>query len=118
MMVKLDDGNSLLHYSVFHDLVDLVSYLIDKKAEINVKNNFGDTPLHYAMQNNNKEVVLNRSQIIQLLLDNGADLKIKNNHNKTPYDMAEVCNTLKEARYKENVSIRKQNGQQIQVKTL
>jgi len=59
MMVKLDDGNSLLHYSVFHDVVHLVSYLIDKKAEINVKNNSGDTPLHYAMQNNNKEVDLN-----------------------------------------------------------
>lgn len=59
MNVKLEDGNTLLHYSVFNDIVELVGYLIDKKAEINVKNNAGDTPLHYAFQNNNKEVVLN-----------------------------------------------------------
>lgn len=58
MNIKLDDGNSLLHYSVFHKIYELVSYLIDKKAELNVKNNSGDTPLHYAMKNNNKEVDL------------------------------------------------------------
>lgn len=58
MKIKLTDGNSLLHHSVFYQLTDLVKYLIDKKFDLNVKNDFGDTPLHFAFSNNNKEVLI------------------------------------------------------------
>lgn len=57
MNIKLDDGNSLLHHSVFFELTDLVKYLIDKRVDINVKNNYGDTPLHIAFSKNRKEVL-------------------------------------------------------------
>ena len=56
MHVKLEDGNSLLHHSVFFEHIEMVNYLIDKKVDVNAKNNYGDTPLHYAFQINNMQV--------------------------------------------------------------
>ena len=45
-----------LHISAFHGNVFLYKYVTEKTGQINLKNNFGETPLHYAAQGGNLEV--------------------------------------------------------------
>ena len=48
--VKDEEGNTFLHYSVKENNFDLVQYIVHKKVNLNMKNNDGDTPLHFAMK--------------------------------------------------------------------
>ena len=56
----------------------LLQYLIDKRADINIKADDGSTPLFIANYANNKEAV-------KLLLSVGADPNIKNNDGQLYY---------------------------------
>ena len=56
MKIKLTDGNSLLHHSVFYQLTDLVKYLIDKKFDLNVKNDFGSKNKQMLLYCNNSSI--------------------------------------------------------------
>jgi len=58
---------------------DLVKYFIDKGANINKKNNDGNTPLHIALKQKNME-------IIGILLKNKAKLDIPNNDGDIPFE--------------------------------
>ena len=49
----------------------MVKYFIEKGANINLKNNEGNTPLHLALKSKNKK-------IIKILMDNKAALNIPN----------------------------------------
>lgn len=55
--------------------------LLDKGADVNAKNNFGNTALLIASGNGQAEVV-------KLLLDRGAAVNLGNNQNVTPLLMA------------------------------
>ena len=57
-------------FSALRGSYDLCKLLIEKKADINMKDNDGWTALDYASQYGTKEVV-------KLLLENGADPDIK-----------------------------------------
>ena len=52
--------------------------LIEKGANVNAKNNYGSTPLLFALKNKCS------FETIQLLIDKGADVNAKDNNNKTP----------------------------------
>ena len=57
----------------------IMKYLIEKGADINVKNYMGMTPLmHYSLQGNNR--------LVKILLDAGADINVKSE--VTAYDVA------------------------------
>ena len=58
----------------------LIEYLIDNGANINYRDSFGDTILHYAVQ-------FGTLQHVQTLVEKGADFNIKNGENKSPFDL-------------------------------
>ena len=54
----------------------MVKLLVDNGADINIRNKYGNTPLHIASINGN-------NKIIWYLKSHGADIKAKNNDGKT-----------------------------------
>ena len=70
---------------------DRLDYLLTYKppAEVNYKNSYGSTPLHYAASNNNIDA-------IKLLIDFNGDRSLTNNNNQTPLQVANK-NNRKEA---------------------
>lgn len=57
--------------------VEVVKKIIDKKVDLNFKNNQGITAIHRAINYNHTDVV-------KLLIDSGADIEITDNEGKTP----------------------------------
>jgi len=53
--------------------VQIARLLIEKRANVNAKDKYGWTPLHYATGNCHVD-------ILHLLVDNGANLEAQNNH--------------------------------------
>ena len=89
------NNNTPLHFLMNNVLineivtVDLVQLYIDKKAEVNAVDAYGDTPLHtlaewHDKQHNDGQNALKKAQI---LLAAGADVKIKNQDGKTAIDI-------------------------------
>ncbi|MHB9148214.1 MAG: ankyrin repeat domain-containing protein [Candidatus Amoebophilus sp.] len=64
------EGDSALHYAVQLGDKEMVEYLLDRNADINIQTDTGRAPLHTAARYENIE-------IIQVLLNRGANLKIK-----------------------------------------
>ena len=80
-MMRDENGNTKLHWSVQKESKEFTKYFIDKKMNCDAQNNFGDTPLHIAMRTENKE-------IIKMLLDAGANIAIRNKRKERPFDIA------------------------------
>ncbi len=59
----------------------LVLLAVSKGADPNLKDKKGDSPLHIAVSNGERDVV-------QLLIDHGADFNAKDAEGNTPYDLA------------------------------
>ncbi len=72
---------TMLHEAVIANAIGMVKYLLGKGALCNIRDVDGNTPLHLAVNHNNKE-------IIQLLVRYDADSGILNNENQTPKDVA------------------------------
>ena len=65
---------------------DLAQLLIAKGANVNAKNNIGETALHWAEDHEQKEIV-------ELLIANDSDVNAKDNIGGTPLHRAtDVCN--------------------------
>lgn len=62
---------------------DAIKAELDSGADVNMQDEYGDTPLHNLFYNENVDY-----EIVKLLLDTGADVTIKNNFGETPRDMA------------------------------
>ena len=74
---RLDrDGRSGLHNAIVWDKPE-VSYLIRAGADVNLQDKKGYTPLHFAAQEQDLEIV-------RLLLDAGARVDVKDHHGNTP----------------------------------
>jgi len=52
--------------------------LIDKGADVNAKNKYNETPLHFAVY------VKENKEIVKLLIDKGVDVNAKNKYNLNP----------------------------------
>ncbi|MFC1770482.1 ankyrin repeat domain-containing protein [Candidatus Margulisiibacteriota bacterium] len=80
--------NNILHIAVYNKKLLLVSDILRKHIEqvrsvmINAQNKNGLTPLHYAVMNNQFDIVV-------LLLNAGAGLYFKDERGNTPLDMAD-----------------------------
>jgi ankyrin repeat protein len=70
-----------IHSAVAGNYNNIVRMLIEKGAQVNVKQQAGATPLHSAAQNGNLELLI-------LLLENGAETNIRMEGGKLPTDLA------------------------------
>jgi ankyrin repeat protein len=76
-------GTRLLILAAAHGHTDTVQALLEKKADVNVADVTGWTPLHAAAYGGKPE-------IIQLLLDRGATAPASNWYTPTPLELAEM----------------------------
>jgi ankyrin repeat protein len=85
--------NYPLHFAVIrHYTVEpFVTLLLNNKADANVQNAYGDTPLHYLVTYNIKSP--ERNAIAKLLIDKGANPTIANNKGDTAVDIARRLDT-------------------------
>ena len=68
-----------MHYAVTYGYIEIIKKLIDAKADIDVIDSSGDTPLMLAIQTNNYD-------ICKLLIEHGANVNI----NEKPIHQAAV----------------------------
>lgn len=80
--IKNQNGDTalLLNCQICWTRQNIIKYLIKNNANVNVQNNFGYTPLMYAIENNCIDVV-------SMLLKYGAKTNLKNKKNKTVFDI-------------------------------
>jgi hypothetical protein len=72
-----------LHKALKEKEWEIVRLLVERKANVNTRDEFGDTPLHVAARVGNRKA-------IELLLDRGAldDIHVRNNYGDTPLHAA------------------------------
>ena len=73
-------GWAPLHEACYHGHPDIARLLLERGADVNVKNKWNDTSLHVCWRDNIDSVVL--------LLDHGADVNARNFNNLTPLHKA------------------------------
>ena len=82
-LVNLKDPNGYtpLHYAISSNRIEMVKYLLSKKADINARTRHNYTPLHFA--------VMNRSEaIFKLVMAQKPNIDLKDNGGNTPLVMA------------------------------
>lgn len=83
--INLQDsaGWSALHFTASEYLPEIAKYLIENNAEVDLKDNYGNTPLSTAVFWSR-----GRGDLIKILLSNGANRDLKNNYDVSPLDLA------------------------------
>ena len=76
-------GVTALAWAALLDDTEIAKFLIEKGADVNMKNRDGSTPLHGA-------AFLGRTEIAELLIQKGADVNPKNYRSETPLDASVV----------------------------
>ena len=74
------NGNTALHYAVFHKNEEITRLLVASLATVNAQNFYGDTPMHVAMMAKN-------ARLANYLALNGASCAIQNGEGQTPIDV-------------------------------
>jgi ankyrin repeat protein len=75
-----DAGGTVLLYAAGHNLTWLIKLLMDRGAEINTRNNDGETPLMWATGAVDS---VDKPQMAQTLIDNGADVNLADQDSDT-----------------------------------
>lgn len=93
--------NSLLHLACYVDNIQLVTYLLDKNANVNVTSK-GRNPLHAALNNDNKHQ--NQLQIVQLLTEHGVNIRQRTEEGYKPscFLLALQCCNINIVNYLDN----------------
>ncbi len=73
----------LLHYAVDNGYFEIVEYLLQHGADVNLKDINGCTPLQIAVANSDNDI-----EIVKLLIENGADINAQDENNCTILDYA------------------------------
>lgn len=76
------DGQTFLHYCAYYQKNDMLEAAIRLKANVNIPNPVGTTPLMFAALAKNTQGIID-------LVEAGADLNLKNNDGKTASDFGE-----------------------------
>eukprot|EP01114_Cavostelium_apophysatum_P012621 TRINITY_DN2871_c0_g1_i2.p1 TRINITY_DN2871_c0_g1~~TRINITY_DN2871_c0_g1_i2.p1 ORF type:complete len:298 (-),score=92.29 TRINITY_DN2871_c0_g1_i2:42-935(-) len=79
--VDFQTGNTPLFGAVMQGFREVGGYLIEKGANVNIKNRRGQIALHIAIEKRMDEMA-------RFLIDKGADANLKDNTGKSPLDMA------------------------------
>ncbi|KAK6166700.1 hypothetical protein SNE40_023334 [Patella caerulea] len=80
-----NDGNTALHLGAANGHEDCLKGLVfydNKRVDVNMKNDMGETPLHMAAK-------WGYDVIVKTLLENGANATIKNRRGQTPISLAQ-----------------------------
>ncbi|KAL9168773.1 hypothetical protein ABFS82_04G036900 [Erythranthe guttata] len=88
--IKTDIGDSPLLVAVKSKRISTAKYLINRGADITIANSKGMTPLHYAAEQGNEE-------LMEILLSKGADIE-SNSVNGTPLQYAASLENLDSVR--------------------
>ena len=111
--IRLEKGNKnpIIQCFVDDGNLEAIKHLLNnKKADVNKKDEVGDTALHVLAQNRTVDSKT-KIDILKLLLTNGADLNIKNNAGKTPLENAmgngqkEIADAMRKYADKANLAI-------------
>lgn len=78
-----ESGYTALHYCAQEGKVDFAKVLVEKGADLNIKDVYGNTPLFKAVFFSKGD-----TELIDLLLINGADPDVKNNAGVSPRMLA------------------------------
>ncbi|XP_030849767.1 receptor-interacting serine/threonine-protein kinase 4-like [Strongylocentrotus purpuratus] len=83
-------GNSVIHYACAKALVPWVELLIYNRADFNVAGEGGQTPIHFAVKGENKNVsqVKDRVTVVKLLIKEKVPADKKDYHGRTPLQLA------------------------------
>lgn len=79
--IRNPDGTTPLMYASSKGYLNIVSFLVQKGADINLQDEYDSTALFYAVAKNNID-------IIKFLLEKGADKTIKHKNGETACDEA------------------------------
>jgi ankyrin repeat protein len=74
------DRYSCLHEAIMHQRLEMVKFLVDNKANVNIATTNGDRPLHFVVR---LEDLNARNQAATYLLDAGADINAQNKDGNT-----------------------------------
>ena len=85
--LSLTTLNYILTYVIYKKNIKMINYAIENKADLNWKNNKGNTILHKAVDNNYYEGT-------KILLESGASPYILNNENYLPVDYSKTDNII------------------------
>lgn len=77
-----DEGGTPLHFAVKKGKPEMIKLLIEKGADVNAKDEQGDTPLFAAVCSYSEKI--KPLELMKILLDNGADIHARNNKGMTP----------------------------------
>lgn len=78
-----DNGNTALHKSSANGHLEIVCELLERGASINKQNNHGNSPLHWAVINKKKGVIVKLLGDRRNVEEGGADVLLKNSMNKS-----------------------------------
>lgn len=96
---------------------NIINLILEDEADINAKNNSGETALILAIKNNNWGIdpeFYNTDELIKILIKRGADINIKDNIGETASDHALlqdnllILKILEPKRYQEEIDKRKE----------
>jgi hypothetical protein len=77
-------GRTQLHHCAINGLTTSVKRLLSiRNINVNVKDVYGETPLHWAAKNGHVEIA-------RVLLQNGAEVNVRNNYGNTPLHYAAI----------------------------
>ncbi len=78
------DDNTILHTAVWYNCLDIASYILtNSMVDVDAKNRYGYTALHYAAKENNLHMV-------NLLIAAGSDIDSIDNYGKRPISYTNV----------------------------
>lgn len=77
-----NNGNTWFHYAAEKGSVELLTFALELKQDINLKNNEGNTALHLAA------MTAENTEVLKFLIAHGADKTITTDFDETAFDLA------------------------------
>jgi len=98
--------SSVLHFGVLGGNIKTMKYLIAQGVNIDERNVYGETPLHWCCKEGNIEIA-------KLLIANGCDMKVKDCDGNTPLHWAAEYNQHEIVSYllSQNVEVNNKNSE-------